>query len=49
MHTEWNYTALADAYLLRPDYSQATVNILLDAMKLPAEAKVCDVGAGWPI
>jgi len=44
--TEWDYTELADAYLQRPDYSEAAINQLLSAAKVPSGCKVCDVGAG---
>lgn len=46
MKTEWDYTALADAYLLRPDYAPAAVDGALAIMRVSAGAAVCDVGAG---
>ena len=29
MKTEWDYTKLADAYLQRPDYSDAAIDAML--------------------
>ena len=29
MKTEWDYTTLADAYLQRPDYSDAAIDAML--------------------
>jgi ubiquinone/menaquinone biosynthesis C-methylase UbiE len=46
MKTEWDYTSLADSYLLRPDYSQQAVHAMLTIMGLKNTAIVCDVGAG---
>lgn len=51
MKTEWDYTALADAYLKRPDYADGAVDALLAiAAWSPAGSRpltrVCDVGAG---
>ena len=45
MKTEWDYTTLADAYLKRPDYSDAAIDALLAIAGLTT-GKVCDVGAG---
>ncbi len=45
MKTDWDYTALADAYLKRPDYSSAAVAALLARAGTNGEA-VCDIGAG---
>ncbi|CAA7623888.1 class I SAM-dependent methyltransferase [Magnetospirillum sp. SS-4] len=45
MKTEWDYTDLADAYLKRPDYSDAAIDAMLRLAGLSAGA-VCDVGAG---
>ncbi|EQA61285.1 class I SAM-dependent methyltransferase [Leptospira alexanderi] len=45
MKTEWDYTKLADAYLKRPDYSDAAVDSMLKIFGLTS-GKVCDVGAG---
>lgn len=46
MKTEWDYTKLADAYLKRPDYADATIDALLAVTRLEQDARVCDVGAG---
>ena len=46
MKTEWDYTTLADAYLKRPDYSQAAIDAMISISGLLSDAKVCDVGAG---
>lgn len=45
MKTEWDYSQLADAYLKRPDYSDAAVNAML-AIAGAKTGAVCDVGAG---
>jgi len=46
MKTEWDYTSLADAYLKRPDYSDAAINKMLSIAGIVKGDKVCDVGAG---
>jgi ubiquinone/menaquinone biosynthesis C-methylase UbiE len=46
MKTEWDYTSLADAYLQRPDYSDAAIDAMLTLAGLAHGDKVCDVGAG---
>lgn len=46
MKTAWDYTALAEAYLKRPDYADSAIDAMLTPMNLPAGAAVCDVGAG---
>lgn len=46
MKTEWDYTTLANAYLKRPDYSDAAINAMLSIAGLVKGARVCDVGAG---
>jgi len=46
MKTEWDYTTLADAYLLRPDYSVQALEAMVRIMGLSAGDTVCDVGAG---
>lgn len=45
MKTEWDYTHLADAYLKRPDYSDAAIDAMLAIAGL-ARGRICDVGAG---
>ena len=45
MKTEWDYSQLADAYLKRPDYSDAAVDAML-AITGVKTGTVCDVGAG---
>jgi ubiquinone/menaquinone biosynthesis C-methylase UbiE len=46
LKTEWDYTTLADAYLKRPDYSQAAIDSLLSIAGVGKGDNVCDVGAG---
>lgn len=46
MKTEWDYSALADAYIKRPDYSDAAVDAMLSIVGVKNGALVCDVGAG---
>lgn len=46
MKTEWDYTALADAYLKRPDYADAAIDAMLSIAGVKAGRDVCDVGAG---
>jgi ubiquinone/menaquinone biosynthesis C-methylase UbiE len=46
MKTEWDYTLLADAYLKRPDYSDAAIDAMLKVTKVLEGASVLDVGAG---
>lgn len=46
MKTNWDYSNLADAYLKRPDYSEAAIKEMLTIMSLDKESNCCDVGAG---
>tara|TARA_R100001143_G_C3358597_1_gene134106 strand:+ start:3186 stop:3935 length:750 start_codon:yes stop_codon:yes gene_type:complete len=46
MKTEWDYTILADAYLKRPDYSNAAIDAMLRIAGVERGNTVCDVGAG---
>ena len=46
MKTEWDYTELADAYLKRPDYSDAAIDAMLTIAGVEKGDKFCDVGAG---
>jgi SAM-dependent methyltransferase len=46
MKTEWDYTALADAYLKRPDYADAAIDAMLSIAGAHGRKDVCDVGAG---
>lgn len=46
MKTEWDYTDLAEAYLKRPDYSDAAIDQMLQLAGVPSGSPVCDVGAG---
>jgi len=46
MKTEWDYTKLANAYLKRPDYSNAAIDGMLKIANVKKNSKVCDVGAG---
>jgi ubiquinone/menaquinone biosynthesis C-methylase UbiE len=46
MKTDWDYTDLADAYLLRPDYSEDAINELVAVTGTQAGERVADIGAG---
>lgn len=46
MKTEWDYTALADAYLKRPDYSDEGIDAMLKTANIFKNANICDIGAG---
>lgn len=46
MKTEWDYSTLADAYLKRPDYSDAAIDAMLSIAGSEKGDSVCDVGAG---
>lgn len=46
MKTEWDYTSLADAYLQRPDYSDAAIDSMLKIAGVSSGHAICDVGAG---
>ena len=46
MKTEWDYTALADAYLKRPGYSRPAFKAMVSIAGLKKSDTVCDVGAG---
>ena len=46
MKTDWDYTALADAYLKRPDYAPAALDRIAAVTGLRATDPVCDIGAG---
>jgi len=46
MKTEWDYTLLADAYLLRPNYSDAAIDAMLAIAGAKKGDRFCDVGAG---
>lgn len=46
MKSEWDYTALADAYLKRPDYADAALDAMLAIAGAVPGSKACDVGAG---
>ncbi|HUP82432.1 MAG TPA: class I SAM-dependent methyltransferase [Pirellula sp.] len=45
MKTEWDYTDLANAYLRRPNYSNAAIDAMM-AIAGVRTGTVCDVGAG---
>ncbi len=42
----WDYTDLADAYLLRPQYADEFLSAALDRADLDATDRVADIGAG---
>lgn len=46
MKTEWDYSALADAYLKRPDYAPSAIDGLIQLTGISRNDPVCDVGAG---
>ena len=46
MKTEWDYTELADAYLKRPNYSESSIDQMLDISGIKDKDRVCDIGAG---
>jgi SAM-dependent methyltransferase len=46
MKTEWDYTELAKAYLLRPEYAPTALDRILELAGVAAGDPVCDVGAG---
>lgn len=46
MKTEWDYTNLAEAYLLRPDYAPSAISQMLDQAGVHPGDAACDVGAG---
>ncbi|OOB79004.1 MAG: methyltransferase [Epulopiscium sp. Nuni2H_MBin003] len=46
MKVEWDYTALADAYLKRPDYAIDAIDQMLNIANITNDANICDVGAG---
>ncbi|MDZ4677719.1 MAG: methyltransferase domain-containing protein [Oligoflexia bacterium] len=46
MKTTWDYSDLANAYLMRPDYSDSAIDDMLKIAGIQKGAKVCDVGAG---
>jgi ubiquinone/menaquinone biosynthesis C-methylase UbiE len=46
MKTEWDYSTLADAYLKRPDYAEAAIDVMLSIAGAEKNGKFCDVGAG---
>jgi ubiquinone/menaquinone biosynthesis C-methylase UbiE len=46
MKTEWDYTALAGAYVKRPNYAEAAIDAMLSISSSKQGDKICDVGAG---
>ena len=46
MKTEWDYTALADAYLKRADYAESAIDAMLATANVNEGSKICDIGAG---
>lgn len=46
MKTEWDYTALAQGYLKRPDYAPDALRQIFQIAGLRAGDAVCDIGAG---
>ncbi len=46
MKTKWDYSELAEAYLKRPDYSDAAIDMMMEVAGVAAGSNFCDVGAG---
>jgi SAM-dependent methyltransferase len=46
MQTAWDYTALAAAYVKRPDYAESAIDAMLTRAGIKKGASACDVGAG---
>lgn len=46
MKTQWDYTALADAYLQRPDYASPAIEAMIAIARVQKNDPVCDIGAG---
>jgi SAM-dependent methyltransferase len=46
LKTQWDYSELADAYLLRPDYAPDAIAKLLTTVGTASGDRVCDIGAG---
>lgn len=46
MKTEWNYSALAESYVKRPQYSKLAIDALIKVSNLKINDKVADIGAG---
>lgn len=46
MKSDWDYTALANAYLKRPEYASEAIDEMLSRAGISAGACVCDMGAG---
>lgn len=46
MKVEWDYTALAAAYMKRPDYADAAIDAMLSIAGAEKNDEFCDVGAG---
>jgi SAM-dependent methyltransferase len=46
MRTQWDYTALADTYIKRPDYAAGALDQLVSVAGIQPGVAVCDVGAG---
>ncbi len=49
MQVDWDYTALADAYLRRPGYADDAIDELLKQSGVAVGHPVCDIGAGTGI
>lgn len=46
MKVKWDYTNLAESYLMRPNYSQIAFDNFIAITQTRANMKCCDVGAG---
>lgn len=46
MRTKWDYSALADSYLKRPNYADTAIDAMLSIAGTEKGDKFCDVGAG---
>jgi ubiquinone/menaquinone biosynthesis C-methylase UbiE len=46
MKTVWDYSALAEAYLARPQYSTPAINAIFSIASINKNSLSCDIGAG---
>ena len=46
MKTEWDYSALAESYVKRPEYAPDALEKIITTAGLSQESRICDVGAG---
>ena len=46
MIVNWNYTALSESYLKRPNYSEIAFDTFISITQTSVGIKCCDIGAG---